>query len=117
MLFGPLEIIIVLGLFFAAIGRLARRSSATLVLQKLSVHRAPQPNEAPIVEIIGRSQGVIAFILTSMGFSASTRLTVNRIEVRCESASLFGQRFQFIPLRCMDPLAAGLHKPIGRLLA
>jgi len=93
------------------------RSRATLVLQKFSVYQQPQPAGAPIVEIVGRSQGAIAFILTTMGFSASTRFTVTNCEVRCESSSLFGQRFQFIPLRSVGTLGAGLHKPVGTLMA
>ena len=114
---GPLDIAILVGMLSLLVAvRLARRSGATLVLQKFSVHQEPQPEGAPIVEIIGRSQGLIAFMLTTMGFSASTKLTVTNAEVRCESASLFGQRFQFIPLRCVGTLAAGLHKPIMTLL-
>ena len=100
-----------------SIGEKTMTSRATLVLQKFSVHQQPQPAGAPIVEIVGRSQGAIAFILTTMGFSASTKFTVTNSEVCCESSSLFGQRFQFIPLRSVGTLGAGLHKPVGTLMA
>jgi hypothetical protein len=114
---APVDVAFILGIvFLLVVPRFARRSGATLVLQKFSVHQKAQPFGVPIVEIVGRSEGLIAFLLTTMGFSASTKLTVTDSEVRCESASLFGQRFQFIPLRCVGTLAAGLHKPLSYLL-
>lgn len=116
---GPLQLALLVGLLLPllVVVRFFRRSGATLVLQKFSLKQDPQPFGTPIVEIVGRSQGLIAFVLTTMGFSANTKLTVTNSEVRCESASLFGQRFQFIPLRCVGTLGAGLHKPITTLLA
>ncbi len=61
-------------------------------------------------------QGVVAFVLSLMGFSPITRLTLAGSELRCESTSLFGQRTQLIPIRQVANLAAGIHKPIGNLI-
>ncbi len=97
--------------------RLFRTRSATLVLQKFLVGVHPQPSASPMVEIVGRMQGVIAFVLSLMGFSPTTRLTLAGLELRCESTSLFGQRLQLIPIRQVSNLAAGIHKPIGNLIS
>ncbi len=97
--------------------RVARRPAPTLVLQKFAVYQKPQSFGLPVVEIMGRSQGLIAFLLTTMGFSANTKLTVTNSEVQCETASLFGQRFQFILLSRVATIGAGLHKPVGYLVA
>lgn len=97
--------------------RLVRSRASTLVLQKYVVRVQPQPSEQTIVEVVGRMQGVIAFVLTLMGFSPITRLTLTGSELRCESTSLFGQRLQLIPVRQVSNLAAGIHKPIGNLIA
>lgn len=108
-------------LFFLAIAwgiwrSLARNRTATLVLQKFSIAIEPQSMPNPTVEIIGRTQGVVAFVLTLLGFSPITRFTIAGPELRCQSSSLFGQRSQFIPLRCVSTMAAGIHKPIAALV-
>lgn len=96
--------------------RLSRNQSATLVLQKFHLTIEPEDTPAPTVEIIGRMQGLVAFMLTSMGFSPVTRFIIAGPEVRYQSSSLFGQRSQFIPLRCVTTLTAGIHKPIANLM-
>ena len=68
------------------------------------------------MEIVGRVQGVVAFVLSLLGFSPITRFTIAGAELRCQSSSLFGQRSQFIPLRCLATMAAGIHKPIATLV-
>ena len=52
--------------------RLMRTRSATLVLQKYFIGVKPQPPARPVVVIVGRMQGIIAFVLTLMGFSPTT---------------------------------------------
>ena len=44
--------------------RLMRTRSATLVLQKYFIGVKPQPPARPVVVIVGRMQGIIAFVLT-----------------------------------------------------
>lgn len=111
---GTLFWVFIIGAFGV---RLIRTRSATLVLQKYFVGVHPQPSAQPLVVIVGRMQGVIAFVLTLMGFSPITRLTLAGSELRCESTSLFGQRLQLIPIRQVSNLAAGIHKPIGNLIS
>ncbi len=108
-------------LFFLGISsvigaRLFRNQSSTLVLQKFSLAVTSQAVPQPTVEIVGRMHGIVAFVLTLMGFSPITRFTIAGPEIRCQSSSLFGQRSQFIPLRCVTTMAAGVHKPISMLI-
>ena len=99
----------------AGLGVAGRRTS-TLVLQKFSVAQKPQPDYAPNVEIVGRMQGVIGFILSLVGLSPVTRLTIARGEVRYETSSLFGQKSQFVPLTRISGISAGVSKPFSALL-
>jgi hypothetical protein len=107
--------------FFLAIAsgvgmRLARNRTSTLVIQTFHIAVKPQATQNPTVEIVGRVQGVVAFALSLLGFSPITRFTIAGTELRCQSSSLFGQRSQFIPLRCVSTMAAGIHKPIATLV-
>jgi hypothetical protein len=107
--------------FFLAIAsgigmRLARNRTSTLVIQTFHIAVKPQATQNPAVEIVGRVQGVVAYALSLLGFSPITRFTIAGTELRCQSSSLFGQRSQFIPLRCVSTMAAGIHKPIATLV-
>ena len=96
--------------------RFAKNRTSTLVIQKYEVAVEPQPASRPTVEIVGRMQGGVAFVLSLLGFSPIIRFTISGLELRCQSSSLFGQRSQFIPLRCVSTLAAGIHKPISMVV-
>lgn len=89
---------------------------ASLIIQKYSLAASPQPSARPIVEIVGRIQGIMAFVLSLMGFSPIARFTIAGTEVRQEYTSLFGQQSQFIPLQCVSNFEAGVQKPIGSLV-
>ncbi len=88
---------------------------STLVLQKFDIAVAPVPPAVPTVEIVGRAQGFFAFLLSLLGLSPVTRFLIAGTELRCQSSSLFGERMQFIPLRCVSNITAGVHKPISAL--
>jgi hypothetical protein len=108
-------------LFFLAVAmgigvRLSRNRVSTVVLQKFTLSTSPLPQPHPTVELVGRMQGIVAFVLSLMGFSPITRFTIAGTELRCESSSLFGQRSQFIPLRSVSSLAAGVQKPISAIV-
>lgn len=104
-------------IFMVATGlALAGRRTGTLVLQKFSVAQKPQPDSAPSVEIVGRMQGLIGFVLSLMGLSPVTQLTIARGEVRYETSSLFGQKSQFVPLTRISGISAGVCKPITALM-
>ena len=116
---GPVEFVGLLLLLAIAAGvglRFSRNCASTLVLQKFTLAAPPLPLPDPTVEIVGRMQGIVAFVLSLMGFSPITRLTLAGSELRCQSTSLFGQRSHFIPLRCVSSCAAGVHKPIAAIV-
>ena len=106
----------VLVLLVAVVVRVSRQRSTTLVLKKFSLAATPLPTPEPTVSIVGRMEGVIAFLLSISGFSPITRFTIAGTELRCQSTSLSGQRAQFIPLSCVSNVSAGVHKPISSLL-
>lgn len=107
----------VLSAFVALIGmRLSNSRSSTLILQEFKLDRLPARRAKKEVEIVGRLQGVIAFCLSLLGFSPITRFFIAGSELRCESSSLFGQRLQFIPLRSVSNVCAGVHKPFAALV-
>jgi len=108
-------------LFFLAIAvavalRFSRNRPSTLVLQKFTLAASPLPAAYTTVEIVGRMQGVVAFVLSLIGFSPITRITIAGGALRCQSSSLFGQHTHFIPLRCISSCAAGVHKPISAIV-
>ena len=109
--------VVVLLAVVAIIGmRLANVRSATLVLQEFKVDRLPAKRSKKEVEIVGRQQGIVAFCLSVFGFSPITRFFIAGNELRCESSSLFGQRLQFIPLRSVSNVSAGVHKPFAAIV-
>jgi hypothetical protein len=109
--------VVVMLAFAALVGmRLANSRSSTLVLQEFKVDRLPSRRAKKEVEIVGRLQGIIAFCLSLLGFSPITRFFIAGSELRCESSSLFGQRLQFIPLRSVSNVSAGVHKPFAAIV-
>ena len=88
----------------------------SLVIQKFSLSTQPLPMPAPTVEIVGRSRGILAFLLSLIGFSPITRFTLAGNELRCQSASLFGQSSQTIPINQISTLSAGVRKPVENLV-
>jgi len=109
-------LLFVVGLASTAGLKLVRNRTSTLVIQKYYIAVEPQPSPNPTVEIVGRAQGAVALVLSLIGLSPIIRFTIAGSELRCQSTSLFGQRLQFIPLRCVTTMAAGIHKPIGMLI-
>lgn len=108
----------VLGFALFAISVYAAFSSLTtkLVIQKLVDHEQASAEAPPVIELVGRQQGIISFLLTLIGISPITDFKVTPDEVCCNSNSLFGRRNQAVPLRAISSVAAGVRKPIGYLL-
>lgn len=85
-------------------------SGPPLVLQKFfldSTGRAPN-----LVEIQGRAQGFISWLLTAMSLDATTSLIVTRNEISFRSAKLSGERAIVVPLSSVASLQYGYSKPI-----
>jgi len=94
----------------------ARAKGQTLVLRKFTLRHEPGAREEPVIEIIGRRGGVIAFILTLLGLDPQTVFTVNCSEIECRSTSLGGQVSVFVPISRVASVTAGVVKPIGYLI-
>ena len=116
---GPTELmIVVVVLLLALVGPVAwvRTRHATLVLRSFEVYCTPQASGQPLVEIVGRPAGVIAFVLTVLQLQPQTKLIATDSGIEYEMASLFGQIKKFIPMSRVASMSAGLHKPVGYLI-
>ena len=114
--FGPMEMAIGAGVLL--VGGVAAFSSRTskLVLKKLVVREAATGEVTPVIELVGRQQGMISFLLTIAGISPITDLRLTHDEVCCNSTSVFGRQNHAVPLRAISSVAAGVRKPIGYLI-
>jgi hypothetical protein len=108
---------VVFFLFLLAGAQVARGArSVTLVAQKFHLSVAPKRPTEPAVEIVGRAQGVIAFVLSLMGISPITRFIVAGSELRLQRTSVLGESAHYIPLRSISSLSGGVKKPITTLV-
>ncbi len=80
----------------------------TLIVQALSV----SDNE---IEVRGRREGLIPFLLTVVGLSPTTSLAVNEREAICTSSGLFGLSSQSLPLDRVPQVTYGSRKPVEYL--
>lgn len=111
------QIIIVAVIIFVLSGMgLGRRRAGgpTLVLRKFSVNESPQ--DGVLVEIVGRASGLMAWLLTVLGFDAETCLTVTGDDFSFKSSSLSGQITQTAPLPNISSTHCGYSKPISYLI-
>jgi len=99
--------------------RLARTGRAvhTLVLRRFEMRTTPPHPETPLIEIVGRRQGITAFLLLLMQLDPQTTFEVTASDVSCRSGSLFGVVTTFIPLSQIASVTAGVTKPVGFLIA
>lgn len=112
---GPVELAIVGGmLFFGAVATLGSRTTK-LVLKKLVANDSATGEARPVIELAGRQQGIISFLLTLVGISPITDFKLTPDELCCNSTSLFGRQNQSVPLRAISSVAAGVRKPISYL--
>ena len=99
--------------------RMARTGRAvhTLVLRRFEMRTAPPHPEMPLIEVVGRRQGITAFLLLLMKLDPQTTFEVTASDVSCRSGSLFGVVTTFIPLSRIASVTAGVTKPVGHLIA
>ena len=116
--FSPMHLMIVAGVLLAVIVPIVRAGTrrASLVLRSFDVHCTPQSPGQPLVEIVGRPAGIIAFVLTVLQLQTQTKLSTTDSGIEYEAASLFGQVKKFIPLSRVASMSAGLHKPVSYLI-
>ncbi len=85
-----------------------------LVLQKFNVDEAAP--DGLFIDIQGRASGLIAWVLTKIGLIPETTLRVTATELHFQSASLWGQTHEVIPLSRISKSYGGFTKPFGALL-
>lgn len=86
----------------------------TLVLRRFKVNDTPSTDVA--VDIAGRAPGVVAWLLTIMGFDAETTLKTTNKEVSFKSSSLFGQTNHVVPLQMVSSTHCGYSMPVQYLI-
>lgn len=85
-----------------------------LVLKRFDIDESEESETC--VSIVGRPQGLLAWLLSVMGLDDETSLTVYRSRVEFKSASLFGQSYQIAPLPSVATTCCSFAKPFGLLL-
>jgi hypothetical protein len=116
--FGPIHWVLAAGMMLAIVAAITRagKRRVSLALRSFDVHRTPLAPGEPLVQIVGRPAGVIAFILTVLQLQPQTRLTVTDSTIEYETASLSGQLCKIVPLPRVSSMAAGVHKPIAYII-
>ena len=79
----------------------------SLVVQKLSIQKEGHEPVSAGIEIMGRREGLIAFLLTLIGLSPTTTLIVNTREAVCRTTGLLGIAHQSVPLDRVAQVTSG----------
>jgi hypothetical protein len=87
---------------------------SALVLRRFTVNEVS--TNGIVIDISGRRAGLIAWLLTAIGFDAETTLTMNDDELSLKTSRLSGQTHQLIPLPNISSTRCGYHKPIGAMI-
>jgi hypothetical protein len=87
---------------------------SALVLRKFAVDETAA--DGVVLHIVGRKPGLIAYLLTVIGFDAETSLSMNEDEILIKTSSLSGQIHQLVPLPNVSSTQCGYYKPIGLLI-
>lgn len=110
---APLAIgILLIGRSLLRLGPAGLITVPPLALQRFAVNRQSEP----YVEIIGRRRGLIAFLLTLIGFSNRYRLVVGRAEVRCEKLDAAEPQVLSIPIHWVATVCGGSHRRLWMLV-
>ena len=92
----------------------ARVVGPTLALRKMKVNEAAP--DGFVIDIDGRSSGLIAWCLTVLGFKDINNLRVTNTDLTIKTSSLFGQIHNVVPLTSVSFIRCGYSKPIGYLI-
>lgn len=80
-----------------------------LVLRQFEVTNDPKSEN--LVRIVGRPEGLIAWLLAIVGLDDETSIQVSRSKIEFQIASLFGQTTRFVPLTSVASTSCGYWKP------
>jgi len=80
---------------------------ASLVVKELAIHASEKTAAESRVSIVGRREGLLSFLLTLVGLSPTTTLTVNCRESVCRTSGLLGVAHQSIPMDRVAQVTSG----------
>lgn len=81
-----------------------------LVLRKFKINESQSAD--PLVDIIGRTSGIIHYLLTIMGLDEETSFKLTNREILFKSSSLFGQLNMIASLPSISSIHCGYSRPI-----
>ncbi len=85
----------------------------TLVLKTFTINK--DVTSGPLIEIIGRPQGFMSWLLTAMKMSTLTTLKMEGDELSIVSAGLSGEVHTVIPVSAIESTQCGFSKQIAWL--
>lgn len=106
-LFGVHVLILFWTFVVSKIISLFHGGGGSLVVQKLTIQAAGSTQAANAVEIAGRREGLVAFLLTLAGLSPTTSLVVNDREAVCKTTGLLGIENRSIPMDRVAQVTSG----------
>lgn len=106
-LFGAHTLILFWTFVLSKVISLFRGGSTSLVVQKLAIRTAHSRPTTNAVEITGRREGLVAFLLTLAGLSPTTSLVVNDSEAICRTTGLLGIEHRSIPMDRVAQVTSG----------
>lgn len=106
-LFGGYTLILIWTVVLSKVISLFRGGSTSLVVQKLAIRTAHSRATTNAVEITGRREGLVAFLLTLAGLSPTTSLVVNDSEAICRTTGLLGIEHRSIPMDRVAQVTSG----------
>lgn len=109
-----LPFLIIIIFIFSIFSRSRRGAGPTLVLKEFQVYE--EPDNGIYVKIVGRASGIVAWILTTMGFDTLTSLIVTNKGISFQSSSLLGETIHIAPLTSIASSFSGFMKPIGYII-
>lgn len=109
--------ILIWTLVISKIISLVAGGGVSLVVKKLSIRSGKHASASSGVEIIGRREGLIAFLLTLIGLSPTTSLVVDDREAMCTTSGLLGIAYQSVPLDRVAQVTSGSKVAFEYILA
>jgi len=92
-----------------------KKSVQTLVLRKFNIDEKAESGF--FVEIIGRTSGLKAWLLTILGFDTESSLRFDSKKIEYRNSSLFGEELNISPLASISSTLCGYTRPVFSLIA
>lgn len=87
-----------------------------LVIKKWHLVDLETSTDEVIVDIAGRSSGIISWLMSKIGVDPTENFTATREGISFRPSSLTGTDMRFVPYECVSSVAWGYFKPLWRAL-